>query len=362
MVAGVGPWPQFFRGTILPKSKRLAFLITIQLPIQTIVGYLIGFNWLSVIIVFGLIPVVDNIIGKDSGNPSDEDIKLLGKDRFFLLMPVLWVPLQLFILGYGAYAVSRELWPWYERIGMTVSVAILTGSGIIIAHEFGHRKTKWERLLAKILLATVSYMHFIIEHNQGHHVKVATKEDPSSARKGESFYRFLPRSIYGSYVSAWQIENRRLRGLGLYTFHWRNQMIWFALIPMVLAGGLYALWGEFALLFFAVQSFFAISMLELINYIEHYGLQRAEVAPGRYEKVTVRHSWNANQALSNIYMIHLERHSDHHAFPGLRYQCLRHRDESPQLPGGYGAMFPLALVPPLWFRFIDPLVEKYQSA
>jgi alkane 1-monooxygenase len=345
----------------MKRSKKIAFLLVIQMPLQIIAGYFIGFNYFSLLIVFVAIPIADQILGHDTSNPAASETTVLGNDRFFLIMPVLWVPCQIVILIWGATVIQGEILPLWQKIGLGLSIAVLSGSGIIIAHEFGHRNNGWERILAKILLASVCYMHFIIEHNHGHHTRVATAEDPSSARLGENFYRFWLRSVAGSYRSAWRIELARLRNKNYAVWGWQNQMLWFLLIPVALAAASYFLIGPYALIFFLAQSFFAFSMLELINYIEHYGLERKRNPRGDYEPVSVRHSWNANQLLSNLYMIHLERHSDHHHNPLLRYQLLSHRDESPQLPGGYGAMFPLALVPPLWFRTIDPLVEKYRK-
>lgn len=345
----------------MKKSKKLAFLLVIQMPMQIVVGYAIGFNYFSLLMVFIAIPIADQILGHDVSNPRAEEVATLQNDWFFLIMPVLWVPCQIAILVWGAWLIQSDLLPLWQKIGLGLSIAVMTGSGIIIAHEFGHRNAWWERLLAKVLLATVCYMHFIIEHNHGHHTRVATAEDPSSARPGENFYMFWLRSVGGSYRSAWRLELARLRNRKYAVWGWHNQMLWFLFMPAVIAAAFYFFIGVYALVFFLAQSFFAFSMLELINYIEHYGLQREKNQNGEYEPVSVRHSWNANQLLSNLYMIHLERHSDHHHNPLLRYQILSHREESPQLPGGYGAMFPLALVPPLWFRIINPLVDKYQK-
>lgn len=345
----------------MSRAKKFAFLLVIQMPLQIVAGYFIGFNYFSLIVVFIAIPIADQILGHDASNPHPDQVASVAYDRFFLIMPVLWVPCQIAILVWGAWVIQGEALPLWQKIGLGFSIAVMTGSGIIIAHEFGHRHNAWERTLAKILLASVSYMHFIIEHNLGHHTRVATPEDPSSARQGENFYAFWLRSVGGSYRSAWRLELARLRHKNYSAWGWHNQMLWFALIPFAIGAAFYFFIGVYALVFFVAQSFFAFSMLELINYIEHYGLVRARKSNGEYEPVSVRHSWNANQLLSNLYMIHLERHSDHHHNPTLRYQLLSHREESPQLPGGYGAMFPLALVPPLWFRIIDPLVAKYRQ-
>ena len=340
--------------------KKFAFFMVLQLPVQTVAGYLIEFNWLSVLIVFLMIPVFDVFLGRDSSNPGRDEMNKLQNDRFFLLWPLLWIPIQLFLLIAGGYIFVFESIPVYEKIGLLISVSLVTGSGIIIAHEFGHRKSKWERSAAKILLGMVNYLHFYIEHNKGHHQMAATPDDPSSARLGENFYSFWVRSVSGSYMNAWAIENKRIKSKNLPWY--RNQMTWFSIIPFFLTAVAFIFGGWQAVVYFLTQSFLAFSMLELINYIEHYGLTRKELSPGRFEKFSERHSWNANQRLSNIYQIHLERHSDHHANPDLRYQCLSHLEDSPQLPSGYGAMFPLALIPPLWFRKIDPLVESYRRS
>ena len=228
-------------------------------------------------------------------------------------------------------------------IGLALGTGLVSGGvGIVIAHELGHRHDKVDRFFAYVLLAWVAYMHFFVEHNKGHHAKVATPEDPASARFGEGFWAYFPRSVIGQFRSALHIDRRRtLQGVGAS-----------ALIAVALG----AAFGPIAIAFFLLQAFYAILQLELVNYVEHYGLERAEVAPGRFEKVTVRHSWNSSHRLSNLLLFNLQRHSHHHAHQGKRYQVLEHFEESPQLPAGYLAMLPLAMVPPLWRRIMDPRV------
>jgi len=248
---------------------------------------------------------------------------------------------------------SGELSP-AQSLGLALSVGIVTGAqGITIAHELGHARSQLDRWLARALLTSVSYGHFTIEHNRGHHVRVATPADPASARYGESFWRFLPRTLVGSYLSAWRIEIERLRRLQLQPASWRNEMIWFSVIPLAIAAALALAWGAGAALAFVLQSAMAVTLLEAVNYVEHYGLVRARLADGRYERVGHRHSWDADNFLSNCFLVHLQRHADHHTHPARPYQALLHHDDSPKLPTGYAGMVPLALVPPLWFALMN---------
>jgi alkane 1-monooxygenase len=209
---------------------------------------------------------------------------------------------------------------------------------------------------------TVSYMHFFIEHNKGHHVWVATPKDPATSRKGESFYRFYFRSVFGSFLSAWEIEKERLRRKNISAWSFQNDMILYTILPFVFCGflmvSLYLYSGSFSLnvpIFFFVQGILGFSLLEAVNYIV-----RNEIANGRYERVNPLHSWNSNYLVTNFYLFQLQRHSDHHANASRRYQVLRHFDESPQMPQGYPAMMMMALVPPLWFKVMDNRLEKWK--
>jgi alkane 1-monooxygenase len=211
-------------------------------------------------------------------------------------------------------------------------------------------------------------MHFYIEHNFGHHVHVSTPGDNASSKKGQSFYRFYLKSMFGGVHSAWKIEAKRLSKLGLSKFHYKNEMLIYAVITLgficllfafgsVLRGGL--AWD--VIIFFLLQSIIAFTLLELTNYIEHYGLQRRETKLGKFEKVLPIHSWNQNLLVSNAFLFQLQRHSDHHANAGRRYQALRHFEEAPQLPYGYEVMILIAIFPGLWFKIMDPILESWES-
>jgi alkane 1-monooxygenase len=220
----------------------------------------------------------------------------------------------------------------------------------------GHKKDSLERWLSKVTLAQTFYGHFFIEHNRGHHVRVATPEDPASARFGESFYHFLPRTVLGSLRSAWELERERLARLGSSPWTRRNDILNAWVMTLALYAVLVAVFGPVVLPFLVIQSVLGFALLEVVNYLEHYGLLRQKREDGRYERTRPEHSWNSNSVASNVLLYHLQRHSDHHANPIRRYQALRHVDDAPQLPTGYAGMIVLALVPPLWRRVMDERV------
>ena len=201
-----------------------------------------------------------------------------------------------------------------------------------------------------------------MEHNRGHHTRVSTPEDPASARLGESFWAFLPRTVVGSLRSAWEIERDALGRKGRPWWSPRNDLLNAWAITIVLFGATIAIFGTAVIPYIVIQAVFGFSLLEVVNYIEHYGLLRQKLPTGRYERCLPEHSWNADNIASNVVLYNLQRHSDHHANPLRRYQVLRHFDEAPQLPSGYAGMLTLAIVPPLWRRVMDHrVVEHYDG-
>jgi alkane 1-monooxygenase len=211
-------------------------------------------------------------------------------------------------------------------------------------------------------LAQSFYGHFYIEHNRGHHVRVATPEDPASSRMGENFYQFWPRTVAGSVRSAWNLEKRRYARKGKHPFRIGNDVLNAWVMSAVLWGALMAVLGIGILPYLVVQAIVGFSLLEVVNYMEHYGMLRQKIGNGerqRYERVDPSHSWNSNNIATNVLLYHLQRHSDHHANPTRRYQALRDYEESPVLPTGYAGMIVLAIVPAVWRRVMDPRVAAH---
>ncbi|GAA5119537.1 fatty acid desaturase [Haloechinothrix salitolerans] len=312
--------------------------------------------WLAPIIVFVLIPVLDMALGNDAENPPEELVKWLEQDRYYQWILYLFLPVQ-----YAGLVLACWMWTTFDmtvvdKIGLAISVGVVAGIGINTAHELGHKKEKHERWLSKIALAQTFYGHFFIEHNRGHHVRVATPEDPASSRFGESFWRFLPRSIAGSLTSAWGLERKRLARMNKGPWTLRNDVLNAWAMSAALFGALVIAFGPGILPLLVIQAIFGFSLLEVVNYLEHYGLLRQRAESGRYERPAARHSWNSNNVVTNVFLYHLQRHSDHHANPTRRYQALRDFDEAPQLPAGYASMIVLAWIPPLWRKVMDKRV------
>jgi alkane 1-monooxygenase len=344
-------------------SKRYLWLLGLVVPLLPFGAYrqaeTFGWGiswWIGPIWILILIPVLDAIFGEDRSNPPDWAVEPLARDRFYRWCTYLYLPLQYAGLVFACWVVTTADLSLVDQLGFALTVGTVAGVGINTAHELGHKKERSERLLSRIALAQTGYGHFYVEHNRGHHTRVATPEDPASSRLGESFWAFLPRTVVGSIQSAWALESRRLRHQNKRVWGPDNDVLTAWAMSLVLFAGLVAIFGLAVLPFLVVQAVFGFSLLEVVNYLEHYGLARQPRDDGRYERCSPEHSWNSNHLASNLVLYQLERHSDHHAHPTRRYQTLRHFDESPQLPSGYGLMLGLAYLPPVWRRVMDKRV------
>jgi alkane 1-monooxygenase len=342
-------------GLVVPLLPFLAWAFT------ELTGLGIGY-WLGPVVVFGLIPFLDTAIGKDSENPPDSAIKYLEQDKYYRWCTYAFLPLQFASLIFACYLWSSGNLSILEELGLALSVAMVGGIAINTAHELGHKRKSYERWLSKIALAQTGYGHFFIEHNRGHHVRVATPEDPASSRFGESFWEFLPRTVKGSLTSALHLERERLErvaeveGKKARFFSIHNDVFNAWAMTFVLFAGLTIGFGLEVLPWLLLQAVVGFSLLEVVNYLEHYGLLRQKQDDGRYERCAPEHSWNSDNIASNVFLYHLQRHSDHHANPVRRYQALRHFEGLPELPSGYATMIVLAYVPPIWRRVMDPRV------
>jgi alkane 1-monooxygenase len=347
-------------------KKRYLWLIGLVVPSLAFVGFglheLTGWGvwfWLGPIVILGVVPAIDLVAGLDKSNPPDDVIEALEKDRYYRWITYLFLPIQYAGFVGAFWLLAHGDLSTVDRVGLAISIGCIGGIGINTAHELGHKREANERWLSKIALAQVAYGHFYIEHNRGHHVRVATPEDPASSRVGESFYAFWPRTVAGSLKSAWNLEKKRYARKHQHPFRLGNDVLNAWLMTAVLWAALIAWLGWEITPFLVLQAVIGFSLLEVVNYMEHYGMLRQKVGVGerqRYERVDPSHSWNSNNIATNVLLYHLQRHSDHHANPTRRYQTLRDFEESPVLPTGYAGMILLALVPPLWRRVMDPRV------
>jgi len=314
-----------------------------------------------VIFYFMFIPLLDYLVGEDLNNPPEEVVEAMSNDPYYRVL--LFVSIPIFYASFigAAYAAMQPETPWWAFFALAWGAGISSGSGLTVGHELGHKPNRLNQWGAKLINAVSGYGHFCIEHNRGHHILVATPEDPASAKMGESVYRFALREIPGTAVRGWQLERERLAKKGLPFFHWRNDILQSYAITSVMAVALSAWLGFFVLCFIILQNFIGWLQLTFANYVEHYGLLRQKKENGRYEPCEPRHSWNTNHIVSNLMLFHLQRHSDHHANPLRPYQALRNFAELPRLPSGYPGCYGLAALPRLWFRVMDPKVMAWAN-
>jgi alkane 1-monooxygenase len=321
------------------------------------------------VFVFMVIPVLDIIFGRDGENPPEELIEAIEEDRYYRWITYAFIPLQLAGFIWGAFMLSGatmagipEPLTVADKIGLALSLGMVAGIGINTAHELGHKKQEHERWFARIALAQTFYGHFYIEHNRGHHVRVATPEDPASGRLGETLWEFLPRTVSGSLRSAWELEKKRFARQNKTHFTLANDVLNAWAFSVVLWGALVIAFGVGILPYLILQAVVGIWLLEAVNYLEHYGMKRQKLESGRYERVQPSHSWNSNNIGTNVLLYHLQRHSDHHANPTRRYQALRDFKQAPVLPTGYAGMIVLAVIPQVWRAVMDrKVIDHYDG-
>lgn len=310
-----------------------------------------------------LFAFLDTLIGlnKDNFDPQTEEPDLF----WYKFITIIWAPLQILTaFGILLYTMTTNHLAGWEQVLLFAGIGIISGTiGINYSHELMHQKSKLERWMADILLASVLYSHFRSEHLLIHHRYVATPKDPVTARYNEHFWRFFPRVLKQCWLSAFNAEKKMLERKNKpwtdrsnpFWRYWGLQAVF--VITAFLIGGW---WGVFL---FWVQAFMAIFQLELVNYVEHYGLTRKHLGDGKYEHVLPRHSWNSAFKASNWLLINLQRHSDHHYKPDRRFPLLQtyDADEAPQLPYGYPIMTLIAVSPTLWRRMMNPRVRAWRA-
>ena len=318
--------------------------------------------FLPLLIVWVFIPLIELLVRPDVRNLDNAEEELSKDDRIYDFWLYMIVPLQysaLFVFLGSVLEPGLHMW---ELTGRIFVMGLLCGSfGINVGHELGHRPLKYEQLLAKMLLLSSLYMHFFIEHNKGHHKRVSTPEDPSSARYGEMIYAFYFRTVIFSWLSAWKIAARDLHRKGLPALHWRNEMLVYQVIQLAFLLAIILVFGWVPAACFLAAATIGFLLLETVNYIEHYGLQRRKTASGQYERPLPIHSWNSDHVIGRIVLFELSRHSDHHYLASRKYQVLRHHEQAPQMPTGYPGMMILSLVPPFWFKVMNPRIEKIRA-
>ncbi|WP_102868697.1 alkane 1-monooxygenase [Pseudovibrio exalbescens] len=314
---------------------------------------------IPLIYFFGAVPVLDYLFGEDPYNPTEDTMQQLEKDPYFRYLLYAIIPVYYATYILSVWVVGSYDLPIWSIIVFAVGVGMFHSNCLTIGHELGHKLNRRDQWAAKISTALVGYGHFCIEHNRGHHVQVATPEDPASARMGESIYRFALREIPGTFRRGWHHEIQRLKRKGLKPWSVHNDILQGYALTLSLTMILIATFGLEIVPFIAIHHLVAWYGLTQANYVEHYGLLRRKLDNGRYEPCRPEHSWNTNHIYSNLATFHLQRHSDHHANPLRPYQILRNFPALPRLPSGYPGCFALAAIPPLWFWIMDPKVKRW---
>ncbi len=342
-------------------KRLLPYLLSFIIPAAAVFGIYGGGIWTysAFIIAFIVIPAAELFTGTDeSGVPPEDEERFKNNPLFSALLwghaLLQYAVLIVFLMKAGSVNLNA-----FEIIGCVLSAGVSFGGlGITVAHELIHRKSAFERFLGKAILLSTLYIHFYIEHIRGHHKNVGTEDDPASAAKGQSFYSFWIQTVFGSYLNAWKLERERLQKLGAKVFSFNNQMVRFAIYTVLFIAVTGLIFGADTLPFYFAASIIGFSLLELVNYVEHYGLSRGKKDDGRTEKVAAYHSWNSNNVLSRWFLFELTRHSDHHLYASKKYQLLESVEGGPVLPTGYPGMIILALIPPLWKKVMDPRTES----
>ena len=320
-------------------------------------------TWIAMLYAWLLVPVLELIIKPDSKNMDAAEAEIAKADKVYDHILYFFVFLQYAGIIYFLFVMrdTAQL-TWWEVAGRIGTMGVLCGTfGINIGHELGHRVNKFEQTLAEAALLTSLYMHFKIEHNKGHHKRVATPGDPASARYNEPVYFFYFRTIIFSYLSAWKIANDEMKKRGLPAIHYKNEMIRAHIIQLLFVAAIYIFFGLQVTLYYLSAAAIGIILLETVNYVEHYGLQRRQTAGGNYERAMPQHSWNSDHILGRLMLFELSRHSDHHYMASKKYQVLQHHDDSPQLPTGYPGSMILSLFPPAWFYVMNRKIKKMEG-
>ena len=342
--------------------KRWAWSLSVVFPLLPLLGvwahYASGWEIalaLPLAISYGLMPVLDALIGEDLSNPPEGVVPQLEADRYYRWLTWATVPLHyVTLIGCAWWAGTQHL-TWWGFLILAYSAGAGAGLGLNTAHELGHKHNWLELWLARLALAVPAYGHFTVEHGRGHHRWVATPGDHASARMGESIYRFALRELPGGVRRAWALESERLAASGKSPWSPANTMLQSYAITALVQGSLVIAFGWLMLPFLLIHNPVAWWQLTSANYVEHYGLlrQRDAANASGYEAPQPHHSWNTNHLVTNLATFHLQRHSDHHAYPSRRYQSLRDFPDLPRLPSGYLGMFTLAYFPALWFKVMD---------
>lgn len=343
--------------------KDLKYLMSYSIAVIAFIGISLGdiYNYLAVIYTFIFIPILEIIVKRSNEKYTENEVENRLLDPFFDILLFLNIPLVfgIFFFSLNKLVLASSI---SDIIGIILSASIVMATnGINVGHELGHRKSIFSRTCSKLLYLPSQYMHFYIEHNFGHHINVATPEDPATAKYKQNLYSFWVTSVFRTYLSAWKIQLRLLKLSKKGFLSIKNDMMFYTIFQIMFLVLIYNYFGLYTTILSIIMSIISFLFLETINYVEHYGLLRKKDSNGRYERVKPHHSWNSNHTIGRIVLYELTRHSDHHFKTSKKYQVLESLENCPHLPYGYPTSILISLVPPIWFKIMNPLVEVQMS-
>ncbi|MFY0652986.1 MAG: alkane 1-monooxygenase [Cyclobacteriaceae bacterium] len=342
--------------------RFLKYLTVYTLPASVYIAFNTQWVFFPLVLYFVFVPGLELLFKPQHNNLSEEEKEAALHSKVYDVLLYIMLPIQFGFLWYFLTIVSSQALTWVQWAGLTSAMGLMSGViGINVGHELGHRKERFDRFVGELLLLSSLNTHFLPYHNLGHHKNVATPSDPATARRGEWLFVFWFRSNFSSYIEAWHIESERLTKRGLNPFSVKNRMIVYSIAQFGLLALVYFFFGLTGVLAFLGASIFGILLLETVNYIEHYGLLRLKNDKGHYERVKPWHSWNSDHMIGRVILFELSRHSDHHYLASKKYQILDSFEDSPQMPTGYPGMLILSLIPPIWFRVMNPKVDKIRA-
>lgn len=342
--------------------KALPFFLPIAILPLIVLAAAYGSWWLAGPFIFlGLADQFDTSFGTDIENVNPAR----AQHRYFWFNMAVWA----WVAGYFAtfiyafrqiFVADLALW---EGVLMVFALGALARLALNAGHDMIHRRTTSERRIGELLMASVSFPQEVTEHVYVHHTFIGTPKDAVSAPKGQSFWQFLPKSVGRSYMDTWRVERDRLKRRRLAVWHYSNPVWRYILETAAWYGFAYWVGGGLGILAFAAVSALGIIQLRMVDYMQHYGLQRIRLATGRYERVQPRHSWSIAYKLSNWFYYNAQRHGNHHIFATRPYPLLHHTgpEQAPQLPGSYSQMSGLLLFPKRWFAKMDPLIDQWRE-
>jgi alkane 1-monooxygenase len=330
--------------------KTLGFSLCLSIPLLPIVGYIFGTTWLTPIMVFVVFPIAGLIIGSDKSAAPAGIERMPWLTGYLYILPLVFVPLWIANLAWGANLLATNKFSGWEIAGMLFSLAISSAFATCVAHELQHRTDEFDRATARIMMAICGYGHLLLEHLH-HHATVGDSEIGGTPRKGEASYHFVLRNVAQGAQNAWQIEQRRLQARN--GAWWHNRIVQDYALAVGVAASFVAVWGRWGVAVFAAQALFAVFAIEMITYIQHYGILRAEG-----ESIGAQHAWAHNCWLTNGITLNITHHSDHHMNVSKPYYELRFDPNAPHLPACYFVMFIAALFPPVWRWMMDRQISN----